>query len=397
MALLSPILPNDAGILKYQDLSFKTNFPTKKYGLFTFWGLGAKDGQKMEAADSSEWESHFDRDNSKTSMYMFATALSHKLLLPGSAYINTTISATGNGLNFTENRLDYDLNPKSQSNAENNTYRLTMKSEFSKRFSDSFSNKTGLSYSYLNFNIDVDKSFHEGDPVTKIAINSGNTGFIQFYTQSMIKLLPKVVINTGLNSNFFILNKNYSLEPRAAIKYNFNNNHSIAFAYGVHSRLEQLPVYLVTKNGNYPNKDLDFMRSTHYVLSYNSKISDNLHLTIEPYYQILDKVPVSPEGYISTLNNNNTLFFDDILVSKGRGHNYGIDFTFEKYLSDGYYYMLSGSVFNSKYTANDNIERNTRFNKNYVFNILAGKEWRIGKNNIFSANNNIHHSNIFQR
>jgi hypothetical protein len=48
--------------------------------------------------------------------------------------------------------------------------------------------------------------------------------------------------------------------------------------------------------------------------------------------------------------------------------------------------MLSGSVFNSKYTANDNIERNTRFNKNYVFNIMAGKEWKIGNINILSAN-----------
>jgi hypothetical protein len=386
MALISPVLPSDAGVLKYQDLSFKTNFPTKNFGVFTFWGLGAIDGQRMEAADSSEWKSYFDRDNSKTSMYMYATALSHKILLPGSAYLNTTISATGNGLKFNENRLDNNLIPHKQSTADKNTYRYSVKSEFTKRFSDVFSSKSGITYSSLNFDIDVEKSHHNGEPVSKIAQNTGNTGFIQLFTQSQFNIHPKVVVNAGLNAHYLTLNNNHSIEPRAGIKYILNNNHSFAFAFGLHSRLEQLPVYFVSKNGKFPNKDLDFMKSAHYVFSYSSKLGENLHLSIEPYYQYLSNVPVSPNGYVTTLNNNNTLFFDDVLISAGKGRNYGIDFTLEKYLSDGYYFMFTGSVFNSKYTANDNIERNTRFNKNYVFNIMAGKEWRIGKNNIFSAN-----------
>lgn len=94
MALLAPLLPDDAGILKYQDLSFKTNFPTKNKGTFTLWGLGALDGVNMDAVDSIEWESNFDRDNSETSMYMFATALSHKVILPGNAFLKTAVSYT---------------------------------------------------------------------------------------------------------------------------------------------------------------------------------------------------------------------------------------------------------------------------------------------------------------
>lgn len=386
MALLSPILPSDAGILKYQDLSFKTNFPTKKYGIFSFWGIGALDGQEMEAADSSKWESHFDRDNSETSMYMFATALSHRMQLSNSAFLNTTISATGNGLDFTEERLDYNLNSKPQSNAENNSSRVTIQTDLTKRISDIHSNKTGLSYSFLNYDIDVEQSLAEGELPTEIAKSSGNTGFVQFYTQSKINLHPKLIFNAGLNSHYLILNEKYTVEPRAGLIYNFNEKHTIAFGFGEHSRLEQLPVYFVSENGLHPNKDLEFMKSTHYVLSYQSKISDNLHLSIEPYYQHLSNVPVSPDGYVSTLNSNNTLFFDEILISKGKGYNYGVDFALEKYLSDGYYYMLTGSIFNSKYTANDNVERNTRFNRNYAFNIMAGKEWKIGTNNILSAN-----------
>jgi hypothetical protein len=66
----------------------------------------------------------------------------------------------------------------------------------------------------------------------------------------------------------------------------------------------------------------------------------------------------------------------------------GIDFTLERYLDEGLYFLLTASVFDSKYTANDGIERNTRFNKNYVLNALIGKEWKVGseKNNLISAN-----------
>ena len=117
-------------------------------------------------------------------------------------------------------------------------------------------------------------------------------------------------------------------------------------------------------------------------------LTDHLRLSIEPYYQYLNNVPVAPDSYISTLNIQNNLFFDQTLISNGTGRNYGVDFTLEQYLTDGVYYLLTTSVFNSKYTPTDGIERNTRLNKNYVLNALVGKEWQVGKskNNTFSAN-----------
>ena len=386
MALLAPLLPDDAGVLKYQDLSFKTDFPTKNKGTFTLWGIGTIDGVNMAAVDSSAWESNFDRDNSETSMYMFATALSHKLPLPGDAFLKTAISYTGSGLEFKEERLDYNLQVHPQSKAENNSNRITVQSDFTKRFSENHSNRTGVRYSQLSFDIDVEESLADGDYPQQIAAKTGNTGFVQAYTQSKINLMPQLSLNAGINAQYLLLNDNFSLEPRIGLKYNINNKHSLALAYGIHSRIEQLPVYFVSAEGSTPNKTLDFMKSSHYVFSYQAKLADNLHLSIEPYYQHLKNVPVSPNGYISTLNNNNTLFFNEVLVSKGRGRNMGIDFTLGKFLNRGYYYMLTASVFDSKYTPLDRIERNTRFNRKFVFNLMAGKEWHTTKNNIIGAN-----------
>lgn len=50
--------------------------------------------------------------------------------------------------------------------------------------------------------------------------------------------------------------------------------------------------------------------------------------------------------------------------------------------------MLTGSLFKSKYKGGDNTWRNTRMDRSFLLNALAGKEWMVGKRkqNMFSVN-----------
>ncbi len=388
MALISPILPSNSGILKYQDLSYKINLPTKKAGTFSLWSIAAYDGINIDALDSLEWESKTDRDNSQTSLYMFATGVNHKIPINSNAFLKTTFSVTGNGLTHKEQRLDDNLQPHPQSNANKNDYKFTLQSSITHYLGDKHTNRTGFYINHLGYNLDVEQSIANGTlPITLIK-EKGQSDLFQFYSQSKVKLTQQLILNAGFHIQYFKLNKDFSLEPRIALKYQLNEKHNLALAYGLHSRIESLPIYFVNDLGNQPNKDLKLMKSNHLVFSFNSMLTENLKLSIEPYYQYLTNVPVSTNSYISTLNIENSLFFNEVLVSNGTARNIGIDFTLERYLNKGLYYMLSASVFDSKYTINDGIERNTRFNKNYVLNALIGKEWQIGKNknNLFSAN-----------
>jgi len=72
----------------------------------------------------------------------------------------------------------------------------------------------------------------------------------------------------------------------------------------------------------------------------------------------------------------------------GTGENYGIDLTLERFMKNGFYYLATASLFQSKYQGGDGIMRDARYNKQFVFNALAGKEWKVGKNdkNLISAN-----------
>jgi hypothetical protein len=388
MALLSPLLPDNTGVLKYQDLAFKTNFPTGKAGTFSLWGIGALDGQQMEAADTANWQMHADRDNSATSLYMFAGGLSHTIRLGSRTFLKSSLAATGSGLSHQEKRLGYDLVERPQSDVNNDSWRYTIQSDLRHHFGQRHSNHTGFKYSHMGYQIEIDRSREESQVLMPLAGDKGQSGLLQLYTQSRIQLTPRLTVNAGLHSQLFLLNDNHSLEPRLGVEYQINPKHSLAMAYGLHSRLEQLPVYFVKQNNQYPNTNLDLMQSAHYVMSYNVKINDRLRLCVEPYYQQLRRVPVAPDSYLSTVNFEEELFFNENLVSEGTGRNIGMDLTLERFLDKGFYYLVTASVFDSRYTGADGVERNTRFNRNYVINALAGKEWAVGKNknNLLSAN-----------
>ena len=54
--------------LKDQDLSCKLNFPTRKAGTFSIWGIELIDRYKPEAIDRDEWETQGDRQAGNTAV-----------------------------------------------------------------------------------------------------------------------------------------------------------------------------------------------------------------------------------------------------------------------------------------------------------------------------------------
>ena len=169
------------------------------------------------------------------------------------------------------------------------------------------------------------------------------------------------------------------------LNYKLNNKHSLSFGAGLHSRAERLSTYLVKADANtqFLNTNLGLSKALHYVLGYNWRLSKNTHFKAEAYYQNLFNLPVDNTGQTG-YNVINAQLFDvfnitDIpLTNDGKGKNYGIEFTLERFLNKGFYYLTTLSLYDSKYKIGNSSYYNTRFNGNYVFNFLAGKEFKIG-------------------
>ena len=67
------------------------------------------------------------------------------------------------------------------------------------------------------------------------------------------------------------------------------------------------------------------------------------------------------------------------LKNTGTGENYGAELTIEKFFSKGYYALITGSIYESTYQGSDKVKHNTAFNGKYVYNVLVGKEFKVGK------------------
>jgi hypothetical protein len=375
----------------YQDLSFKINLPAGKAGTFALIGIGGISRSKFQPElDSSAWKTLEDRTKSLLNNNMGALAITHQVALSRKSYLRSYVSGTYNSIAFESSYVlpSYTLQP--QQNVQQDNYRFSASTMLNTRTGQRHTNRTGLTYTRLFYNSNLQALNPFTGVYGPIYKGKGNTDLIQAFSESKVELSRKVTLNAGLHFQYFMLNRHYAAEPRIGMRWQVSAKHALSLGYGKHSQVEDVGLYLtdvvVTPEMNVqPNRKLDFSRSHHLVLGYDWLIKSDLRFRAEAYYQYLYDIPVMPENYYSLINSSGG-FYNDTLVNGGTGHNAGIDLTFEKFLSHQYYFLVTVSLFDSRYTGGDGIERNTRFNTNYVANVLAGKEWTIRKKNILGVN-----------
>ncbi len=392
LALAAPLLPENAGGITYQDFSFKLNFPTRKAGTFSVWGIGLIDGSGGKAkTDTAEWKYNTDKETLIVKQYMGATGISHKLNFNNKQYVKSTFAATINGIDLSTKRINNNSLSLPKNKINNRNFNFVLSSFVNTKFNTKHINKTGFVVTGMMYDIQLENSLPIGSPLQTIVSERGFSTLLSAFSNQTVNFSENIILNIGVNGQVFTLNKHYTIEPRAGIKYQFATTQSLSLAYGLHSRLERINYYYIKNSmlGNgFINEKLDFTKSHHLVLGYNISFTEFTHLKVETYYQYLFNVPVIADSSFSIINQQNDWFFNGKLQNNGTGRNYGLDITFEKYLSHGYYYMLTSSVFNSQYKGGDHILRNTRYNRNFTFNFLIGKEWQIGinKQNVLSLN-----------
>lgn len=384
LSLLAPLLPEDADGTNYQDLSFKFFMPTGKAGNFTIWGTGLIDvsGTKVEE-DRNNWIYDQDMENQDVKQFMAAAGVGHNLNVGNTGFLKSTLAFTVSGLNMHTERINPTSEQMLHKDKTMNTYwNFVLASAFQRKYTSRHTNRSGIRITGMRYSLDV-KNATKGDGIMQpIADETGFSSLIFAYSTSTFRLSPAWTANVGLNTQLFTLNGNYSIEPRAGVKYQFRTNQSLSFGYGSHSRLEMLNYYFSKKDGEHINKNLDFTRAHHISLAYDFIIKENHHLKIEPYFQYLYNAPIIPDSTFCFINlqGGDDLFISDKLVNKGKGMNYGIDITFEQYMTKGFYYMITASIFSSRYKTDLGKWYDTRYNRKYAINMLGGKEWMVGKN-----------------
>lgn len=378
-----------SAVPQYQDLTFKVDLPTKKAGKFSVWGIGGLSYAELLQSQQSK-DNNLYGYSSRDLLFrsnVGAAGLSHIYLINSSSYIKTNVGATGQYNLIKADRVDTSQSPPTTRPEYRNisyTVRYTGNVTYNKKFNARNFVNTGLYIDFYNTKF-VDSIDTYGTGFVTLRNYEGNTQLGRAFIQWKHSFSEKFSMNTGLSYQILTLNNSQSPEPRLGLTYEINKKQSLSFGAGLHSQVQPLYVYFATANigggvVKETNRNLDFTRAAHAVLAYDVNMFNSFRIKTELYYQYLYSVPVrSRKNYFSTINLGADFESPNVdsLVNNGTGENYGIELTLEKFYSKGYYFLITASLFESKYTASDNVVRNTAFNGNYVFNALGGKEFKI--------------------
>ncbi len=395
MGLVKYVFPEEIKdfIPAYQDLLLKINVPTKKMGVFSLWGLASDDGQKWKAEqDSAQWEMADDRMDGHFTQRVGGVGINHRIILKQSAYLNTSVALTGDYMKYEGGILGYDLSRYDNEYINARNYKYSFTSIYNRKYSAQHTNRTGFVIDNMHYNTILKYAPVYDQGLLTIADEQDASNMLQVFSQSKFDLSDRFEMNAGVHAHYFDLNREFVIEPRVGLTFAMNKAQSLSIAYGKHSRLEPLTLYFAkVTNGTgtaQPNKDLKVMKAHHLVLAYDISLNPDLRLKIEPYIQFLYDIPVIPDSNFSVLSMEADWYFNQELINTGTGTNKGIDLTLERFLKNGYYFLFTASLFDSKYKGDDGIERNTRFNTRYAVNLLYGKEWTLGSqhNKILGVN-----------
>ncbi len=375
----------------YQDLSFKINSGSTNFGTFSLFGILATSSIDIEDSKPSDNNLYGNGDKTNFDSQIGILGLKHFFQINSESFISSML-----GINYSKtNQINYFTDRRtgiSDSKEENNVTKTGYNfiTNYNSKINSRLFIKVGVQAELMDLYLYSKDRKDILDNWRQIWDYNSYSTLAQAYAHAKYSINENFTLNVGVHSQQFFLNNSFSVEPRFGLKYEFSKSSIFSLGYGLHSQMQPINIYfLQTQNADgsysYNNKNLDFTKSHNFVLGYDFLPFEDWRLKAEIYYQYIFNVPVNNFSSSYSMLNTGASFKTDLennLTNTGKGKNYGLELTIEKFFSNGYYGLFTSSIYDSKYTASDGIERNTAFNGKYVYNVLLGKEWKVGSEEI---------------
>ncbi len=391
------------GVVNYQDATFKVILPTKNIGTFSAFGVFGLSGflleNSTEVPGSSIQNAAIGKDFDKAN-FLSNLGIKHVITLNPNSYLRTCLSYSSSGIDDelyqgdliktfdSEGKFLHDtvINKRLTylSSIVQSTYRSSV--VYNLRFNARNKLQVGAKYTLANSKYNQSTLNYQTDLLENVTNFENSNSLLNNFVSWKHYFNDRVSVVAGLHNMNVFLNQKSTIEPRLAVNWKINDANSVSVGYGKHSNMERMHNYyakVVQADGSIiePNKNLELLKSDHYIVGYEKRFSDNFMMKLEFYYQHLYDLPVEnvDSSYYATINEGIDYRYV-ALVNKGVGENYGIELTLERFFDGNFYFLINGSLFDSKYKSLENVWRNTQYNGNYLVNVLSGKEFtNIGK------------------
>ena len=387
----------------YGDLSFKFNWLLKNGGSLSWFGIGGKSAIAIEISKQKTYSAELYGEGDRDQYFgtaMGVSGLVYKKPLNEKTLVTATLATSYEEQRAHHNILTRHLDPADSTAIIVDSIRPLMGFYFKAvKTSGFYSINHKLNKQHLlKAGINVDHYvFNQMDTVrlNYQFVNrwnyKGMAVLIQPFIQWKWRVTENMDVTAGLHYQFFSLsNSSSNIEPRIGWKMKMKNGQAVFAGGGLHSQTQPMYTYTYHLQGttDLHNKHMGFTKSAHSGIGYEKAFKNKLNIRTETYYQYLYNIPVTttPSSFsmINVGSGFARFFPDSLLQNTGTGYNYGLELTVQKYFDKSFYFMFSGTLYDSKYRGSDNILRNTSYNGKFIGNLLGGKEFKINEKQMIS-------------
>ena len=394
-------------IPKYFDGAFKFNWILKKGGQLSFFGMGGGSDIAIKISDFTEYTEDLYGEGDRDQYFgtsMITSGLNYKKSLSEKTFITSTLAYSQENqrtrheylknrrLDPTDSLIKYDEKYYMMGYGFQ-VQKLSGYTAINHKVNKQHLIKAGISFDLISMDF-RDSCLYDLDSAAlgfETRWNyQGTAAIIQPFVQWKWRISDHMDFTAGVHAQYFTLTNSISpFEPRLGWKYRMDKGQAIFAGGGLHSMIQPYYTYAykVLPGTNNPNSNInmDFSRSAHSGIGYEKSFNKGFNIKTEAYYQYLYNIPVTvaPSSFsMINVGSGFSRLFVDQLQNTGDGYNYGLELTVQKYFDKSFFFLFSGTVYDSRYRGSDLVWRNTSYNGNYVANLLGGKEFKVGERSI---------------
>ncbi len=384
----------------FQDFSFNLTFDGKdersKFTVFGVGGLSLEHYTPVEVPEerdpgrANHWEDRRQGSN------MGVVGATFTRLLQGDAYLRLVVGAMGSFIFRQYDTLDLRDRPFRYNTQDYYDNRVSAALTYSARLGERLRLKTGAIAHQVFFDFFKETSPRNsrtdiGQQQSLLSVDGGGaTQTLQTYGQLTWKPGERWTLHSGLHLLHLTLNGSSALDPRFSASYQISPAQRLSLALGRHSQMLPLAAYFFNTGQSYPNRHLPMIYSRQAVLGYSIVTPAKLKVTLEGYAQWLANVPVEPRANSTYWMLNNQSEFPEFAVRPdGTGTNKGTDLTIEKFFSNQFYFLVTGSLLDGRFTAYDGRSFHTRFSNRWATTYTVGREFAFRKGGVLQVGTRI--------
>ncbi len=386
---------------KYQDYQVKTTTKLNEKTTLSFIGVGAIDDFSFgKTRNSSPENEYLRRSLPIIKQWTYTNGLAVRRQI-SKGFVNFALSRNmfNNDVNRYKNAqygVDSLRNFGLNSQEIENKFRVDVN-----KFVNGWKYSYGFNAQYVKYSTDLYSKIIDQQtdslgnvvvPALEVRFDSkiafARYGFFGQIAKNFFK--NKLLISTGFRSdmNTFTKSGNNPLKtfsPRLSAAYTLNNAWQLTGSIGQYFKLPSYTI-LGYKNASnqFENKDVNYIKSTHYVLGTQFLPKQSLRFTFEAFFKQYEDYPVSTINGISLANQGAEFgaVGNEKVTSIGKGQTFGFEVFAQQKLTKKVFYFVSYTFVRSLFSGVDKKLIPSAWDNQHLLSGTVGykfgKNWQLG-------------------